>query len=102
MLVSQRCSQGIGVPRCKHDSDASDASDALRMSPSDAQTKDYNFLPCTSIRALLFEELASLTNHCFKGQLRDPLEPFFVSTMPKHDRPLYLLAAFLKWLMFGS
>ena len=53
MLVSQRCSQEIGVPRTslytwpKHSElilsnySVSDASDAF---PSDAETNDYNFL----------------------------------------------------------
>ena len=51
---------------------------------------------------LLFEELASLTDHRFEAELRDyPLEPFFASKVHTHDSPLYLRAAFLRWLMFG-
>ena len=50
---------------------------------------------------LLFEEPALLTaTIASKRQLRDyPSEPFFASKVPTHDLPLYLLAAFFRWLM---
>ena len=53
---------------------------------------------------LLFEEPALLTaTIASKRQRRDyPSEPFIASKVPTHDLPLYLLAAFFRWLMFGS
>ena len=53
---------------------------------------------------LLFEEPALLTaTIASKRQLQDyPSEPFFAPKVPTHDLPLYLLAGFFRWLMFGS
>ena len=52
--------------------------------------RDSNSLAALSaiLAFVLFEELALLTNHCFKVVAL--LEPFFASTMPKHDLPYYL------------
>ena len=68
-----------------------DASDALRMSPSDAQTNDYNLLAAVAFVLLHFEELALLTNHCFKAAaLGLSIGAFLCFNDAQHDRPFYL------------